>query len=82
MTDNINTDEITMAGIEYVVQPPPEEHTVMLGAGDVVTAKLPWGAEQKALGFPLGVWALVVARAGGAVELYDANRTKLLCALE
>jgi hypothetical protein len=78
ITDAISASETTETEIEYVVQVPPEEHTVTLTAGDVVTARLPDEQEQKALGLPLGVWVLAVAHADDSEELHDANRTRLI----
>lgn len=66
---------ITVHGQGSVIACVPVIETVAVGPADVVLARTPEEHERQALGMAPGVPLLVVRRAGGAVELYDAAVT-------
>jgi hypothetical protein len=66
---------VTVHGQGSRVAAVPAVTVVRVGPGDQAVARLPEDAEREALGMAPGVPLLVVTRAGGAAELYDAAVT-------
>lgn len=69
---------ITINGVGSRVAVVPVTVTVVIGAGDYVTARMPAVDEQARLGMSPGVPLLVVTRADGAgPEVYDGAVTRI-----
>lgn len=70
----------TRKGAGSIVRSVPRRIQIQASADDVVTARMPTPAEQRALGIGDGVPVISVKRPGAAEELFDGNRAEITLA--
>lgn len=69
---------ITRKSAGSTVGPVPPRITVTAGPDDMVTARMPTRAEQRALGLAEGVPVISVRRPGRDEEIFDAGRAQVV----